>query len=184
MIKIVLSVFIIILCLSLISGDCNETQININSASLEELDNLTGVGPVIAQNIINSRPFNSVDDLIKVPRIGNKTLEKIKQQGLACISNESNNVQNNSLNESSNLQIDSINNITNINPQQNFVSSQIVKKPITAEIIVLNNSKDIKSSENVWNLNKIATYGFIAFSILIVILFLIKFRKRKTEFET
>lgn len=59
--------------------------ININTASLQQLDNLQGIGPVLAQRIIDARPFSSVDDLIKVKGIGQKVLEKIKEQGLACI---------------------------------------------------------------------------------------------------
>ena len=57
----------------------------INTASLEQLDEITGVGPVIAQRIIEARPFFSVDDLIRVKGIGEKTLQKIKDQGLAYV---------------------------------------------------------------------------------------------------
>ena len=66
----------------------SETQkecIDINTASLEELDKIYGVGPTIAQRIIETRPFTSVDDLIRVKGIGEKTLQKIKEQGLACV---------------------------------------------------------------------------------------------------
>jgi competence ComEA-like helix-hairpin-helix protein len=59
--------------------------IDINTASLEDLDRIYGVGPTIAQRIIEQRPFSSVDDLIRVKGIGEKTLEKIKEQGLACV---------------------------------------------------------------------------------------------------
>jgi len=60
-------------------------QIDINSATLSQLDELTDVGPVIAQRIIDARPFFSVDDLERVKGIGPKTLQKIKDQGLACV---------------------------------------------------------------------------------------------------
>jgi competence ComEA-like helix-hairpin-helix protein len=59
--------------------------IDINTASSEELQKIYGVGPVIAQRIIEARPFSSIDDLIKVKGIGEKTLQKIKEQGLACV---------------------------------------------------------------------------------------------------
>ena len=56
-------------------------QIDINSATLEQLDQMTGIGPVMAQRIIDARPFSSVDDLLKVKGIGAKTLQKIKRDG-------------------------------------------------------------------------------------------------------
>jgi len=87
-----------ILLLGIVSAECLENQIDINSASLEELDKLIGIGGTIANNIINSRPFNSVDDLIYVNRIGVITLEKIKEQGLACVKSEDIEVLNNSNN--------------------------------------------------------------------------------------
>lgn len=59
--------------------------IDINTAPASELEKLVGVGPTIAQRIIEARPFSSVDDLIRVKGIGEKTLQKIKEQGLACV---------------------------------------------------------------------------------------------------
>jgi len=63
-------------------------QIDINSATLSQLDELTGIGPVYAQRIIDNRPYSSIDDLDKVKGIGPKTLQKIKDQGFACINCE------------------------------------------------------------------------------------------------
>lgn len=60
-------------------------QIDINSATLSELDKLTGIGPVYAQRIIDGRPYYSIDDLDRVKGIGPATIEKIKTQGLACV---------------------------------------------------------------------------------------------------
>lgn len=53
-------------------------KININKASLEELDALPNVGAVKAKAILDARPFQSIEDLKKVKGIGPSTFEKIK----------------------------------------------------------------------------------------------------------
>jgi len=65
-----------------------DNQIELNNASLAQLEELISVGPVTAQRIIDARPFSSVDDLLKIKGIGDKTLQKIKDQGLAYVSGE------------------------------------------------------------------------------------------------
>ncbi len=64
------------------------SKVDINNATLQQLDQLTGIGPVLAQKIINARPYYSVDELVKADGIGPKTLEKIKAQGLAYVTAE------------------------------------------------------------------------------------------------
>ena len=61
-------------------------KIDINTATLEELEQIVDVGKERAQDIIDARPFSSVDDLGKIKGIGHEIrLQKIKDQGLACV---------------------------------------------------------------------------------------------------
>lgn len=57
-------------------------MVNINTASATELQTLSGIGPAMAQSIIDERtqngPFASVDDLMRVSGIGEKKFAKIK----------------------------------------------------------------------------------------------------------
>lgn len=61
-----------------------EGAVDVNRASADELDALPGVGPSIAQRIIDERdqngPFHYPEDLLSVHGIGQKTLEKLRDQ--------------------------------------------------------------------------------------------------------
>lgn len=170
---LVLGMFLV--CLNFVSA-C----IDINSASAEELDELTGIGPVYAERIIDGRPFASVDDLIRVNGIGEKTIEKIKEQGLACVEGE----------ESTNNEEDGTETNTSENEEaiMNESNGKIIEtgednksNPETPNENVINlnsqqkveqTSKVIYESKNEKIKNK-AIYFFAGFLILVIIALLI-----------
>jgi len=58
-----------------------EVVIDPNSADAAELASLPGIGPALAQRIVEERshgPYQSVDDLLRVHGIGEKTLAKLR----------------------------------------------------------------------------------------------------------
>jgi len=53
-------------------------KININTASLKELQKIPYIGSKRAEKIIAGRPYQSIEDIMDVPGFGAKTLEKIR----------------------------------------------------------------------------------------------------------
>ncbi len=63
------------------NGKC----ININTASVEELQEIIHLGPARAKELVNLRPFTSIDELTRIKGIGPSRMEDIKTQNLACV---------------------------------------------------------------------------------------------------
>ena len=212
-----LLLFFVFLMISGVFAQCNSNQIDINIASKTELENLYGIGPVKSEEIIKSRPFDSIEDLIKVKGIGEITLNKIKEQGLACVNSSSQNNQENQESSSSSSQTDqtttttqttqSVQTTQTIEMTQNIAENQEeletnkkiydysqsdfvpleekqkteVKTPKLETIVLSPNTQNIKTSNEKEKQSKgsYAVYGFIAFCILLTVLFILKQKKYK-----
>ena len=56
------------------------TLININTASSESLESLSGVGPTTAKKIIDNRPYQTLEELVTKKAMGQSLFEKLKNQ--------------------------------------------------------------------------------------------------------
>lgn len=54
--------------------------LNINTATISDLESLPGIGPVSAQKIIDGRPYQEIGELLDRKIIGASTFEKIKDK--------------------------------------------------------------------------------------------------------
>jgi len=195
-------ILILILLLGIVnfaSAECNSGQIDVNTASAEELDKLTGIGTAYAANIISSRTFSSVDDLIRVSGIGEITLQKIKDQGLACVSSGTVQEEENNtvIIQSENSENKTVIEEETETPEESKPNSSVVNKmTVNADVIldevkpnnsgeenkiIILSSKDIKSQENSQNSdkNRYMLYALMSFGTLILFLITLKYKKYK-----
>ena len=152
--------------MAFVSSICEEGQIDINSASAEELDKITHVGPAIAQRIIDNRPFDSIDGLEKVSGISIGYVEDIKSQNLACVADE----------DSGEEEL-----VDKENISEETAIKEAIPKDIELQPIELKTEENSQLSETK-NKESLAFYGLFAFVILLGLLFLIRHtRKGKNE---
>ncbi len=52
--------------------------VNVNTATLEELESIPGIGEAIAKEIVRERPYKTIEGLIRVKGIGEYTLNSIR----------------------------------------------------------------------------------------------------------
>jgi competence protein ComEC len=67
------------------ASGCQPGQVDINSADFGTLQLIIHIGPDRAQQILNLRPFSSVDAMTRINGIGDARLRDIKAQGVACV---------------------------------------------------------------------------------------------------
>lgn len=182
--------FLLILSINFVSfvfAGCSEGQIDINTASLSDLDKLVGIGPAKAQAIIDSRPYNSLDELDKAVGIGPATVEKIKAQGLACVSgSDLSNNDNTKQDKESSVVEEKDPKLGGISPQEfNLITAEVIEEAAadiedqSESIINLNSDVDITNEEIVYEskneiIKKYAMYSFAFFLVFIIIILFIK----------
>ena len=164
-----LGIFILILfMIAFVSAVCEDGQININTASLSELDELYWIGETRAQAIIDARPFETLDDLVDAYGVGEAILEGIKNQGLACVGEDEGEEEP---------------------EEEEEIVEEVVEEPKPAEEetketeTIIITTQTIKSPEDNENKSNYALYGFVGFCFLLGVLFLLRRKKYKNEFR-
>jgi hypothetical protein len=173
---------LLVFSISFISSSCDSGQIDINTASKEDVMKIKGLGGegIIAQRVIDARPFNSIDDLIDVKGIGNVTLTKIKDDGLACVSGESEEAEEQEENSNkTNISDKEIARETVINDKSNPTVTGMQTIELNPKVIKRDTDSQVLDKGN------LALYALITFGVLLGLLFLVKNLKkgRKNEFR-
>ncbi len=176
---------------------CDESQIDINSASAEELQTFTGIGETKALAIIDYREqkeFESVEELIEVKGIGPVTLKNMKEEG-ACVETETETSESPKVGDEEPIIEDSEESISSNNTLENtninYISGDSIthnspKENITKEVIILNSrSKDINTDKSVEKISKnnFPLYGLLGLGILVGGLLFAKNKKEKLRNE-
>lgn len=189
-----LLILIFVIFIYSVSATCNPGQIDINNASKEELIKIIHIANARADQIIELRTeklFKSLDDLARVKGIslGGSHLEDIKEQGLACVNGisedeeeipedeENEEETNEEENDEEEEEIKETTKVTGRSAENPESQSREEIKPIVLNPQSIKTETDSgKVSENY------AVYSFIAFSVLLALLFLMKKKKYKNEF--
>ncbi len=181
-----------ILIFPLVSSICEQGQINVNTASTEELKKIINIGPSYSEQIIQLRPFESIEGLTRVSGIAETRLNEIKNEGLACVGEDISQEKNSSEKEN---ETNSTNSSNIIKENSNEEDEENQNKDSSNSPVKLNlnqdstkeetDSKDIKKlSNNNINKDKIAKYGLAGFCMFLIIIYLTNNKKTyKNEFR-
>lgn len=182
-------ILVLIIFIPNVSALCEEDQININIATVEELDEISYIGPSRAEQMITLRPFDSVDDMIRIVGIGEIYLDAIISQGLACVGED---VPEETQEETTEEPVEELveedeeeTRQTSKKSEEILIEEIAVKEPLKdVELEIINlNPKVIKSENDNEKLNNnYALYGFVFFCVLIIVLFVLRRNKYKNEF--
>ncbi|MBA7597091.1 hypothetical protein ES703_04086 [subsurface metagenome] len=168
----------ILLLISTISASCDKGQIDINSASKEKLQEITQIGPKRAEQIIILRPFDSVEDMIRISGIGETHLANIIAEGLACVNGQE---------EKDEEKKEEVNEKYQEIEEHQEIEEPLSKETGPVELPGINlNPQVIKSENDNENLSKsnYAVYGLVFFCVLLVALFILRKNKHnKNEFR-
>ncbi len=64
---------------------CGPNQVNINAAPVERLVMIRHIGPARADELIDLRPFNTLQELTRISGIGASRVDEIIDEGVACV---------------------------------------------------------------------------------------------------
>jgi len=63
----------------------HEDCVDINEASLDEVQAIIHIGPARAKDLIDQRSYETIDEMTKIPGIGPARIDDIKNEGMACV---------------------------------------------------------------------------------------------------
>lgn len=67
------------------SSNCQAGQVDINTASEEQLMTIIHIGPTRVQELISLRPYSNIGGLDNISGIGDARMADIRAQGIACV---------------------------------------------------------------------------------------------------